>query len=160
MAIPAKDVLPIATAMMPQLLMKALPNGAFRFGGEYASPHPNASPKRQRDYRADIVVRSNGGWADNLAGARGSNIISLLAHIQYKSPGMVGAELARTLNPMDALNGQIVPPGLRSRSRSEDVGGQYGMLSKARVIQRRDGGTVANALVKLAQEQKPRFRRR
>ena len=43
-----KDVLEVATACLPQLLVKYLPEGKFRFGGEYASPHPSAPPKRQR----------------------------------------------------------------------------------------------------------------
>jgi hypothetical protein len=156
MAIDAKDILDVATACMPDLLAKALPDGNYRFGGEFASPHPNASAKRWRDYRSDIVVRSSGAWADNLSGARGRNIVELLAHLQNKTLGQVGVELMRTLNPADAMRGQIVPPGLTARTKDEDSYGVAAVLTKADEIRRRDGGTRADALFKVAQEQAPR----
>lgn len=166
MAVEPKDVLNVATAMMPTLLAKALPHGTFRFGGEFASPHPQASAKRQRDYRADIVVRSDGTWADNLASVRGNNIISLLAHVQNKSVGAVGAELARTLNPMDALNGHPIRPGLSIRTKRDDArsapddgddsDGLRALLSKVDAVQRSEGISKADALYRVALQQRKR----
>jgi glycine/D-amino acid oxidase-like deaminating enzyme len=156
MAIPARDVLAVATAQMPMLLAKYLPKGGYRFGTEYVSPHPHGSAKRQRDYHADIVVNAKGAWRDNLAGASGVNIVQLLAHIRNTTLGKMGAELARTLRPEDCLRGQPIPPGLRGRSKEEDTGSYYMALNKGSPAQRRD------ALFKFAQENTPRlkFKRR
>ena len=154
MSIPPRDVLAVATAMLPTLLAKALPNGGYRFGGEYASPHPSAHPKRQRDYRADIVVNSKGAWRDNLTQAQGTNILTLLAHIQNKSIGAVGADIALSLNPLDALNGRAVPHGLTARSKTEDSGDadqrERVMLDAAALIGLQEGMTKAEALYQFA----------
>ena len=158
-----RDVLDVATACLPQLLMKYLPEGKFRFGGEFASPHPSAPPKRQRFYKADIVVNSRGAWRDNLVGAQGGNIISLLAHVQNRSQGAVGADLALSLNPSDAMNGHAVRPGLIGRSKADDANPPDDsgadlkrLLDQAALISRRDGITKADALVKVAMQQRKR----
>ena len=108
------------------------------------------------------MVNARGAWRDNLVGVQGNHIISLLAHILNKSQGAVGADLARTLNPMDATNGHAIRPGLTGRSKAEDAAQSdssadvQALLDQAGLIQRREGITKADALVKVALMQRKR----
>jgi hypothetical protein len=152
------DVDAVAKAMLPQILAAELPGGRYVFGGTYTSPSPLA--KGQMRERTDcITVNSKGQWRDAERNVYGVDVVSLLAHLRKVSPGTIRAELARTLNPNDAMNGQIVRPGLTPRSKSEDATDdrrERVMLDTVALIAQREGLTRAEALYKVALQTRKR----
>jgi hypothetical protein len=154
----------LAKALLPSILMKELPRGYFRFGAEYCSPSPFATGA-MRDRTDAIIVNGKGQWRDNDRGVHGVDIVSLLSHLRKTSPASVRADLMRTLNPNDATNGQPIRPGLTARSKAEDASRKPNdddtqtlriLLNKAAMIQRSEGISKADALVKLAMQQRKR----
>lgn len=155
--IPPEDVPEIAQANLQRLLKTALPDGVFCFGGQYASPSPLAPRKRQKHFVSDVIVRSTGQWSNASCFQHGDDIVGLLAHLRKVGRGMVIADLAQRLNPIDRNADRIIPqaPGKNPKAQIETTPVEFvDKLAKVGVSPR----VRSEELLKLAAMDRPRRR--
>jgi hypothetical protein len=92
-----KEVNAVALENMPAVLQRVAPDGEYR-GGEYVMRNPHRDDQNLGSFKVNVRT---GRWSDFATGAKGSDIISLIAFLL----GQRHVEAARNLAQMLGVAG-------------------------------------------------------